>query len=323
MIIVTGGAGFIGSAFVWKLNEMGRDDVVVVDNLGHSEKWRNLVNRSYLDYVHKDTFLDMVLDDQLHWDVEAIVHMGACSSTTETDADYLMDNNFRYSKALCRWALEHGVRFVNASSASTYGDGTQGFSDDPALIQGLKPLNMYGYTKQLFDLWALREGAVATIPSLKFFNVFGPNEYHKDSMRSVVCKAFLQILETGRMQLFKSTVEGLEHGGQQRDFIYVKDVAEVLWWLLEHPEVNGVFNVGTSVARSFHDLAVAVFKAMGRETAIDFVDMPESLRPKYQSYTKAEMERLGATGCPIEFMCLEDAILDYVQGYLAAGDPFL
>jgi len=322
MIVVTGGAGFIGSAFVWKLNELGMEDIVVVDELGHDDKWRNLVNRRYVDYLHKDAFLDLVMDDDVPFEVDAVVHMGACSSTTETDADYLMENNYRYTLTLCTWCLEKGARFINASSAATYGDGSLGFSDDDALTPVLKPLNMYGYSKQLFDIWSLKYGMADKIASLKFFNVFGPNEYHKDDMMSVVCKAHTQIAETGRLKLFKSYREDYPDGGQKRDFVYVKDCVDVMVWLLEHTEVNGIFNVGTGKARTWNDLAAAVFAAMGRDTAVDYIDMPEALRGKYQYFTQADMAKLKAAGCPVEFMSLEDAVADYVQ-HLEKDDPYL
>ncbi|MBU1003316.1 MAG: ADP-glyceromanno-heptose 6-epimerase [Proteobacteria bacterium] len=323
MHIVTGGAGFIGSAFIWKLNEMGIDDVIVVDNLGETEKWKNLVNRRYVDYFHRDDFLDMVLHDELPFEVESMTHMGACSSTTERNADFLMENNYRYSVALATWCLEHDARFINASSASTYGDGALGFADDETLIPSLKPLNMYGYSKQLFDLWALRAGCMGRLASLKFFNVFGPNEYHKDDMRSVICKAYKQIGETGAMRLFKSYHPDFVDGGQKRDFVYVKDCVDVMWWLLEKPQVGGVFNIGTGQARAWNDLARAVFAAMDVPEDIHYIDMPVELQGKYQYFTEATMDKLTAAGCPVKFTSLEDAAADYVQNYLAQPDPHL
>lgn len=323
MHIVTGGAGFIGSAFVWKLNEMGIDDVVVVDNLAKTEKWKNLVNRRYVDYFHRDDFLDMVIHDELPFEVDSIIHMGACSATTELDADFLMENNYRYSVTLAAWCLEHDARFINASSASTYGDGSLGFEDDEARIPELKPLNMYGYSKQLFDLWALRAGCMGRIASLKFFNVFGPNEYHKGDMMSVICKAHKQIGETAAMRLFKSYHPDFEDGGQKRDFVYVKDCVDVMWWLLENPQVGGVFNVGTGSARTWNDLARAVFAAMDVPEDIHYIDMPEQLQGKYQYFTEATMDKLAAAGCPVEFTSLEEAAADYVQNYLTQPDPYL
>ena len=324
MLIVTGGAGFLGSALLWGLNESGRDDILVVDNLGHGEKWKNLVNRRYRDYLHKDAFraaLDRT--DDAFGPVEAVFHLGACSATTETDAEYLMRNNFHYTRAVARFALRRGARLVVASSAATYGDGAHGFDDDPDSLDTLKPLNMYGYSKHLFDLWARREGVLGQLASLKFFNVYGPNEFHKGEMRSVVCKAYKQIRETGRLKLFKSYKPEYPDGGQQRDFFYVKDAVAVMLWLMEHPEAGGLFNVGAGAARTWNDLAAAVFSAMDRAPAIDYVDMPEALRGKYQYFTEAKLDRLRAAGCDTPFTTLEDGVADYVRGYLAAPDHYL
>lgn len=228
MYIVTGGAGFIGSAMIWRLNEAGIDDILVVDNLASSEKWRNLVNRRYRDYVHRDEFRRMVLEGRAPQKVEAIIHMGACSSTTERNADFLMDNNLHYSQMVCRYALEQGARLINASSAATYGDGSHGFSDSLLTTLSLRPLNMYGYSKQMFDLWAYRENLLKSIASVKFFNVYGPNEYHKGEMKSVACKAFTELRETGSLRLFKSDRPQYPDGGQMRDFVYVKDCVNVM-----------------------------------------------------------------------------------------------
>ncbi len=322
MIIVTGGAGFIGSAVVWRLNRAGVDDILVVDNLGNSDKWKNLVNRKYSDYIHKTRFLDLLSSGRLG-KVDAIIHMGACSSTTETDADYLMQNNFQYSKTLARFALERGIRFINASSAATYGDGSAGFSDDPHGLDRLKPLNMYGYSKHLFDLWALRTGAMDRLASLKFFNVFGPNEYHKGDMCSVIYKAFFQVKETGRIRLFKSYRSEYEDGGQKRDFVYVKDCVEVIWWLCENHGVNGIFNVGTGKARTWNDLAGAVFSAMEIQPRVEYIEMPPALRGRYQYFTQADISRLAGAGCPVRFTTLEDAAHDYIVNYLRQDDPYL
>ena len=221
MIIVTGGAGFIGSAFVWKLNTEGINDIVIVDELGHTDKWKNLVNRRYVDYIHKDVFLRMLRSDQIPFKPVAIIHMGACSSTTERNADYLMDNNYHYTCRLAEWSLARDIRFIYASSAATYGDGSRGFSDENAVTETLRPINMYGYSKQLFDLWVLRNKVDTRFAGIKFFNVFGPNEYHKGDMRSVVHKAFEQIRDTGAVRLFKSHKPEYPDGGQMRDCVYV------------------------------------------------------------------------------------------------------
>lgn len=323
MYVVTGGAGFIGSAFVWKLNQMGINRILVVDELGHDEKWKNLVRLRYEEYVHKDAFIEDVAAGRDPWGVRAVIHMGACSSTTETDADYLMRNNLRYTQTLARYCGEKRIRFINASSAATYGDGSLGFSDDPALMPRLKPLNMYGYSKQLFDLWAARHGLLDRLASLKFFNVYGPNEYHKGDMMSVICKAHKQIGESGTLRLFKSYVPQYGHGDQRRDFIYVKDCLDVMWWLLENPHVGGVYNVGTGQARSWNDLARAVFAAMGREPKIEYIEMPEAIRGKYQYFTEAPMQKLRGAGYKGEFTSLEAGAAEYVQKYLDKDDPHL
>ncbi len=323
MIIVTGGAGFIGSAFVWKLNQEGMDDIIVVDRLGTSDKWKNLVNLRYVNYLHKSDFYEMIYHDTVRFDVEAVVHLGACSSTTERDADYLWQNNSAYTATLAEWAIDHGVRLIYASSAATYGDGAQGFSDDHAKIPSLKPINMYGYSKQVFDLKALRQGWENTIAGVKFFNVFGPNEYHKGDMASVIFKAFHSIRETGAVKLFKSCRPEYPDGGQMRDFVYVKDCVEVLWWLLKNPDANGIFNLGTGKARTWNDLMGAVFDAMGLEKNITYIDMPQGLRNQYQYFTQADMAKLGDYGCPVEFGPLEDTVRDYVQNYLQKSDPYL
>jgi ADP-L-glycero-D-manno-heptose 6-epimerase len=322
MYIITGGAGFIGSACLWRLNQAGVDDVLVVDNLGKTDKWKNLVNRRYRDYVHKSELIDRLESGSLG-KITAIIHMGACSATTETDADYLMENNLHYSQRLARYALSHDVRFINASSAATYGDGTKGFNDDPEGLEGLKPLNMYGYSKHLFDLWARRERCLGKLASLKFFNVFGPNEYHKGDMCSVVFKAFHQAQAEGIIRLFKSYRKAYPDGGQQRDFVYVKDCVELIWWLLEHPEVGGLFNVGTGEARTWKDLASAVFKALGRPPRIEYIDMPAGLRDRYQYFTCAELGGLRAAGYDTTFGSLEAGVADYVQNYLQQDDPHL
>ena len=325
MYIVTGGAGFIGSAFVWRLNQAGIEDILIVDDLDESEKWKNLVNLRFEDYLDKDQFFKFIVErgDEDPFDADAIVHLGADSSTTQVHSGYLMENNYRYTQMVCRFAVNHQVRLVNASSAATYGDGSRGFSDDPEGLHRLKPLNMYGYSKHLLDLWARKGGILDRFASLKFFNVFGPNEYHKGDMMSVVCKAHAQIGETGSMRLFKSHDPRYEDGGQKRDFVYVKDCVDVMMWLLENPRVNGVLNVGTGKARSFRDLALAVFEAMGREADIEYIDMPEAIRGKYQYFTEADTDRLKDAGCPVRFTSLEDAVKDYVAGYLSTDDPYL
>ncbi len=322
MYIVTGGAGFIGSAFVWKLNELGIDDILIVDNLGTTQKWKNLVNLRYYDYLHKDDFLEELYASRFP-KIESIIHMGACSSTTELDADYLMDNNFHYTKELAKYCLANNIRFIYASSAATYGDGSLGFSDDHSIIPKLKPLNMYGYSKQLFDLWALKKEILDKIVGIKFFNVYGPNEYHKGDMKSVVCKAYYQIKETGKLKLFKSYKPEYKDGEQKRDFVYIKDCVDVMAWFLERRDVNGIFNLGTGKARTWNDLAKATFSAMGLETNIEYIDMPEAIRDKYQYFTQADMKKLQDAGYKRKFTSLEDAVKDYVQNYLSKENQYL
>jgi len=323
MIIVTGGAGFIGSAFVWKLNQEGIEDIVIVDQLGSDDKWKNLVNLRFADYIHKDEFMNLVLADEVPFEASAVIHMGACSSTTERDADYLWENNYLYSRELAEWALRHNARFIYASSAATYGDGSLSFSDDHEKINQLKPINMYGYSKQIFDLWVLKNKLEDKMVGIKFFNVFGPNEYHKGDMTSVIYKAFNQIRETGKMRLFKSYRKEYPDGGQMRDFIYVKDCLNVMWWFLKNPEVKGIYNLGTGKARTWKDLIKAVFASLERKANIQYIEMPVALRNQYQYFTEAQMNKLKSAGCPVTFAPLEETVRDYVVNYLQNTDPHL
>jgi ADP-L-glycero-D-manno-heptose 6-epimerase len=314
-IIVTGGAGFIGRNLVAGLNEQGLDEIMIVDELGSTEKWRNLIGLRYEDYVDKDAFRAMIRDDKLD-NVRAILHMGACSATTEQNATYLADNNYQVTRELCEWCLTHGARLVYASSAATYGDGSLGYSDRDETTPTLKPLNMYGYSKHMFDLWALKKGLFSLIAGLKYFNVYGPYEDHKGDMRSVVHKAYGQIREMGKVKLFKSYRPDYADGEQLRDFVYVRDAVAVTLYLMDHPEVSGLFNCGTGQARSWNALARAVFAAMNREPSIEYVEMPENLRGKYQYHTEADMTKLRESGYAAPFTSLEDGIRDYVTEYL-------
>jgi ADP-L-glycero-D-manno-heptose 6-epimerase len=323
MIAVTGGAGFIGSALIWGLNQRGQDDILVVDELGTGESWRNLVNLRFADFMDKTDFLDRLEHKELSGALEGILHLGACSSTTEPDVGFLIRNNTQYTQRLARWALAQKKRFVYASSAATYGDGSLGFSDDHALLSRLRPLNGYAFSKSLFDAWALRQGLLEKIAGLKFFNVFGPNEYHKADMRSVVHKAFAQIRAVGQVKLFKSYHPDYKDGWQMRDFVYVKDVVAMTLFVYESPRANGIFNVGAGQARSFYDLVAAVFAALGRQPSIELIDMPEELRAKYQYFTQADMGKLARAGFTRPRHTLEEAVRDYVQNYLLAPDPYL
>lgn len=314
MIVLTGGAGFIGNCFLWKLNQEGIEDILVVDQLGSSEKWKNLLGKRFRDYLQKDTFLALVEENKLPKPTH-VIHMGACSSTTNTDADYYVENNYEYSKKIASWALANKAAFIYASSAATYGDGSFGYSDGIENTKRLKPLNMYGYSKQLFDLWAMKNGLLDRVTGIKFFNVFGPNEYHKGDMRSVVCKAFPKLRDEGKISLFRSYDPEYADGGQKRDFIYIKDAVEVLYFFFKYPGKTGIFNLGTGEARSWNDLASAMFKAMGKRPDIEYVDMPGNLIPKYQYFTEAEMGKLREAGCDHKFMPLEDSVKDYI-GYL-------
>ena len=319
MIIVTGGAGFIGSAIIAALNKRGISDIIVVDELGCDRKWMNLRNLSYADYVEKDDFVDMVVDGVIPSPIEAVFHMGACSSTTETDASYLEKNNYEYTKTLAQWAITEDIRFIYASSAATYGDGSKGFSDDEEKIDQLQPLNMYGYSKQMFDMWAKGAGLLDQIVGLKYFNVFGPNEYHKGDMRSFILKGFEQIKDKGKVGLFKSCDPNYKDGEYVRDFIYIKDAVDMTLFFYDNIQVNGLFNIGTGNARTWNDMVKAVFAAMGKKLNIEYIDMPESIRDQYQYFTQADISKLREAGYDKQVTPLEDAVEDYVQNYLQKG----
>ena len=320
-VVVTGGAGFIGSCFVWLLNEKGIDDIIIVDHLGEQEKWKNLRGKRFEDYLEKGPFLVALEQGRFDEDVDAIVHMGACSSTTESDASYLIENNYRYSKVLARWAFERKRCFVYASSAATYGGGEQGYSDDDRTTLTLRPLNMYGFSKHAFDLWLLKNRAQGRCAGLKFFNVFGPNEYHKGDMRSMVHKGYEQIERDGRIALFRSHRPGFADGEQKRDFIYVKDAVTAIYHCLVNPDVNGIFNVGSGKASSWNELASALFDAMGMTPRIEYIDMPQALRGKYQYFTEAKMDKLRQAGFDAKPTALVEAVTDYV--HILKGDGYL
>lgn len=327
MIIVTGGTGFIGSNLVAALDE--RDErIVVVDWLGKENKWRNISKRTLEAVVAPEQLPDFL--DQYAGEIEIIFHLGAISSTTETDGDLIADTNFRLSRMLWLWCKDNDVRFVYASSAATYGDGKAGFKDveSSSELRQYNPLNAYGWSKHVFDKWVAKQkerGERTPVQSvgLKFFNVYGPNEYHKGSMRSVPVQVYPYAVKHEAFPLFKSHNQEYPDGGQLRDFIWVGDVVQVMLWLLDHHKVNGLFNVGTGQARSFASLAGAVYQATGQSPLIRYKDMPEELRAKYQYFTEADMNKLRAAGYTAPFTPLEEGIRLYVQDYLAKEDQYI
>lgn len=320
MFIVTGGSGLIGSSLVWGLNRAGIDDILVVDHLGNTtDKWKNLAPLRFSDYMERETFREMLRAGEFAGcRIEGVLHMGACSATTERDASYLIDNNFKYTCELAEFCIGAGIRFLYASSCATYGDGSRGYVDDESKIEELRPMNMYGYSKQLFDLWAKRRGYLKSITGCKFSNVYGPNERHKGNMRSVVCRAFEQITATGKLQLFKSYRPEYADGEQKRDFLYVKDVVRMVLNLFNSSSAAGLFNIGSGRAETWNALARASFAALGRPVTIEYIEMPESLRDRYQYYTRAEMGKYHALGFSDEATSLEEAIADYM-GYMQTG----
>ncbi len=315
MIVVTGGAGFIGSAIAAALNSRGYQDLWIVDVDDHLEKKRNLSALTYERYLNREEFLEEVAKGRLPA-TEAIFHLGACSSTTEMDVDFLNRNNVNYTRALAEYCLGNNVRFIYASSAATYGNGDQGYQDDEGQLQTFKPLNPYGQSKHDFDLLARQEGWLEKLVGLKYFNVYGPNEYHKEDMRSMVLKGFEQIRETGRLRLFKSDRPEYKDGGQVRDFLYVKDAVAMTLFFLDHKEPGGIFNIGSGCARSWNDLAKALFTAMDLETNIEYFDMPDHIKNQYQYHTEAAMDKLDAAGYRASCMTLEQGVDDYVRNFL-------
>ena len=325
MILVTGGAGFIGSNLCADLEAAGHRDIVVADTLGHEGKWRNIAKRGLRDVILPDEIEPWLAGRQR---LAAVVHMGANSSTTASDGDAVLRSNFRLSTRLWDWCAATGTPLLYASSAATYGDGTGGFDDDaaPEALARLRPLNLYGWSKHLFDRWAVARAAEGHAPpqwaGLKFFNVFGPNEGHKGPMRSLVAKTTPGIAAGGRVALFRSHRAGIADGEQRRDFVYVKDCGAAVLWLLANPQVSGLFNLGTGRARSFRDLVLAVGRALDVAVGIDFVDMPEAIRGQYQYFTEARMDRLRRAGFERPFASLEAAVADYVCNHLVVDDEY-
>jgi ADP-L-glycero-D-manno-heptose 6-epimerase len=327
VIVITGGAGFIGSNLVAALEERGEPDLVVCDRLGSDGKWRNIGKRELSAIVPPEALLDF-LDDHGR-EINSLFHLGAISATTERDADLIAATNFTLSQRLWEWAAATETRFIYASSAATYGDGEAGFDDDfsVAALARLRPLNAYGWSKHLFDrrvarLLEYHGQRPAQWAGLKFFNVYGPNEYHKGAMQSVAVQIYRRAANGEAARLFRSHRDGIPDGGQKRDFIYVRDAVDMMLWLYDHPAVNGLFNIGSGSAQSFAGLAQAVFRAMGREPRIDYVDTPAEIRDKYQYFTEARMDRLRAAGYDKPATSLENGVVDYVQRYLAAPDPY-
>jgi len=323
MIIITGGAGFIGSALIWNLNSRGIDDILVVDRLGKGDKWKNLANLKFRDYIDKAELLSRLHKNYFSAPITAILHMGACSATTEQDADYLIANNYRYSVDLALWAIANNVRFIYASSAATYGDGSRGYNDNPKQISSLCPLNMYGYSKQLFDNFIVQKKLLNKIVGLKFFNVFGPNEYHKGDMRSILHKFFPDALAGKTIRLFQSHKKNCAHGMQRRDFIYIKDIVSIVDFFLINKNTNGIFNAGTGQSSSFLELITSLYKALNKKPKIKFRPMPNSLRNHYQYFTEANTDNLRIAGYKKQFTPLSEAVKDYVKNYLLTPNPYL
>lgn len=314
MIIVTGAAGFIGSNLVSYLNSKGIDNILAVDDLGSKDKWNNLLGLNFKDLLSIDQFIDFI-NCSKNEDITALVHLGASSSTTERDGDYLHDINYSYTKLLANWSLENKIRFIYASSAATYGDGKLGFRDDHQELNTLKPLNAYGFSKYLFDLYALNNNLLDSIAGIKFFNVYGEREEYKEDQASVVFKSFKKILKDSSMELFKSTDPKIKDGEQKRDFVYVGDCVKVIHWLIENKNINGIFNLGTGKAQTFYELTSAVFKALNINESIKYIDMPAELKSKYQNFTQADITKLRAAGYNEDFADLNSGVAKTISWY--------
>ena len=318
MIVVTGGAGCIGSAIVWALNQRGVTDIVLVDGIDHPEKEKNIASLGYFALEQKDEFLNHIINLSAPWPIDAIIHMGGCSSTIERNEIFLTKNNLEYTKLLATYALKKDIRFIYASSAATYGNGEKGFSDEVD-IETLNPLNLYGQSKHKFDLWAQAQGAFDHIVGLKFFNVFGPSEYHKKEMQSMVRRGFLQVLDSGKIRLFKSYDSDYADGDQERDFLYVKDAVQMVLFFLDNPKIGGIFNAGTGVARTWNELAIIVFKSMNRKPDLEYIDMPTPFRDQFQYRTCAKIDKIRSVGYSKPITSLEESASDYIQNYLLSN----
>jgi ADP-L-glycero-D-manno-heptose 6-epimerase len=325
MYIVTGAAGLIGSAMIAKLNAEGIDDIIAVDRLGNSESWKNFRTLAFTEYYEKEQLLELISTKRklLPKKITAIIHLGASSSTTVTDASYLMENNYKYTQTLANFCLKENIRFIYASSAATYGNGENGYSDDHDVIPTLMPLNAYGYSKQIFDLWVLRNKLEKKFVGVKFFNVFGPNGYHKGSMLPAGERPYRQLMSEGKIKLFKSYNPEYKDGESKRDFVYVKDCVNVLWWFLNNKKVNGIYNLGSGKAVSWNELASVICKAAGKPFSVEYIDMPAELRSQYQYFTEAPMDKLREAGCKVKFLTFEESMTEFVQEYLMAGDKHL
>jgi len=320
MIVITGGAGFIGSCLLKYLNDRGREDILIVDNLDTSTKWKNLIGKEFIDYIPKYEFIDFLNNVEDTDFIECVFHLGACSSTTENDIDYLYDNNYNFSKDVANFCLDNNVKLIYASSAATYGMGENGFNDDEFI--NLSPLNGYGFSKYLFDKWVVKMDLENSFCGFKFFNVFGPNEYHKKNMSSMVYKSYNQIKNSGKVNLFKSNSTEFGNGEQLRDFIYVKDVCKVLLEAYDK-NITGIFNLGTGKASSWNELISNVFKSLDKDINIEYIDMPTDIVNQYQNYTKAEMSKYHNAKFETEFMSLEESVNDYVKNYLENNNKYI
>ncbi|RJP58091.1 MAG: ADP-glyceromanno-heptose 6-epimerase [Candidatus Auribacter fodinae] len=312
MILITGAAGFIGSALACALNRIDNTNLILCDAFGNKEKWKNLLGLRFDQFVDRSELFSFLEDNPLASDIETVIHLGACADTTEHNVDFLYQNNINFSVKLCKWAVSEGVRFLYASSAAVYGDGSLGFSDDDELTPQLRPLNAYGFSKWMFDMWVLEHGLADKVAGMRFFNVFGPNEYHKDRMASVIFRSFPQARDEGKIMLFESHKDGYGHGGQERDFIYIDEVIEAVLFLLKKKKANGIFNIGTGRAHTFNQLAEGVFDGLGKKRNIQYFPMPEDLRGRYQYHTQADMSKLESFG----FAGFSDKFSEYVQKYV-------